>query len=407
MLNIVVLVGALDTKGEEFRFVRDLIQMRGLDTLVVDFGVVGDPPFVPDISSDEVARAGGSSLADLRTDADKARAMQVMADGLTQVVLGLHRAGRLGGILGMAGGGGTSVATAAMRALPIGVPKLMASTLAGGDVSAYVGTVDITMMPTVVDVAGLNSISRVIYANAAAAIAGMVTQQAAHPASPIGARPLITASMFGASTPCVDRARAALEGAGYEVLVFHATGTGGRTMESLIASGFITANLDLTTTELADHVCGGVLSAGPDRLLAAARAGIPTVLAPGCVDMCNFRGGDTVPEKYNERNLYRWNPNVTLMRTTPTENRAIGQMIAAAANASTGPVAILLPLKGVSQLDSPGGPFWDPEADTACYDAIKHNLRAGIPVTKVDANINDPAFADRAAEELMRMMNRV
>ena len=257
--------------------------------------------------------------------------MQVMANGLTQVVVGLHREGRLGGILGMAGGGGTSVATAAMRALPIGVPKLMASTLAGGDVSAYVGTVDITMMPTVVDVAGLNSISRTIYANAAAAIAGMVLQQAAHPASPIGARPLITASMFGASTPCVDRARAALEGAGYEVLVFHATGTGGRTMESLIASGFITANLDLTTTELADHVCGGVLSAGPDRMLAAARAGIPTVLAPGCVDMCNFQGGDTVPEKYHERNLYRWNPNVTLMRTTPAENRAIGQMIAAAA----------------------------------------------------------------------------
>jgi uncharacterized protein (UPF0261 family) len=400
----VVLVGALDTKGEEFRFVRDLIQQRGLETLVVDFGVVGDPPFLPDISAAEVAKAGGSSLADLRAGANKARAMQVMADGLTQVVVDLHRAGRLGGILGMAGGGGTSVATAAMRALPIGVPKLMASTLAGGDVSAYVGTVDITMMPTVVDVAGLNSISRGIYTNAAAAIAGMVSQQATHPASPIGARPLITASMFGASTPCVDRARAALEGAGYEVLVFHATGTGGRTMESLIASGFITANLDLTTTELADFVCGGVLSAGPDRMMAAARAGIPTVLAPGCVDMCNFRGGDTVPEKYHERNLYRWNPNVTLMRTTPAENIRIGQMIAAAANASLGPVAILLPLKGVSQLDRPGGPFWDPEADSACFEAIKASLKPGIPVIQVDANINDPVFADRAVEELMRIL---
>ena len=212
MSKPVVIVGALDTKGEEFRFVRDLIRQRGLDTLVVDFGVMGDPPFPPDITADEVAHAGGNSLAELRADADKARAMQVMADGLTQIVLGLHREGRLGGILGMAGGGGTSVATAAMRALPIGVPKLMASTLAGGDVSAYVGTVDITMMPTVVDVAGLNSISRTIYANAAAAIAGMVLQQAAHPASPIGARPLITASMFGASTPCVDRARAAWKG---------------------------------------------------------------------------------------------------------------------------------------------------------------------------------------------------
>ena len=404
MSNPVVLVGALDTKGEEFRFVRDLIQMRGLETLVVDFGVVGDPPFVPDISAAEVAKAGGSSLADLRADADKARSMQVMADGLTQVVMGLHREGRLGGILGMAGGGGTSVATAAMRALPIGVPKLMASTLAGGDVSAYVGTVDITMMPTVVDVAGLNSISRVIYANAAAAIAGMVSQQAARPASPIGARPLITASMFGASTPCVDRARAALEGAGYEVLVFHATGTGGRTMESLIASGFITANLDITTTELADLVCGGVLSAGPDRMLAAARAGIPTVLAPGCVDMCNFWGFDTVPQIYHERNLYRWNPNVTLVRTTPAENIRIGGMIAAAANASTGPVAILLPLKGVSQLDRPDAPFWDPEADAACYNTIRANLRSGIPVIEMDANINDPVFADRAVELLLGMV---
>jgi uncharacterized protein (UPF0261 family) len=403
----VVIVGALDTKGEEFRFVCDLIRARGLETLVIDFGVMGDPSFPPDIAADEVAHAGGSCLVELRADADKARAMQVMADGLTQVILGLHRVGRLGGVLGMAGGGGTSVATAAMRALPIGVPKLMASTLAGGDVSAYVGTVDITMMPTVVDVAGLNSISRAIFANAAAAIAGMVAQQAVHPVAPTDARPLITASMFGASTPCVNRARAALETAGYEVLVFHATGTGGRTMESLIASGFIAANLDLTTTELADQVCGGVLSAGPDRLMAAARAGIPAVLAPGCVDMCNFWGNDTVPEKYHERNLYRWNPNVTLMRTTPAENRAIGQMIAAAANASTGPVTILLPLKGVSQLDGPGAPFWDPEADAACYDAIKAHLKPGIPVIEVDANINDPVFAERAAEELMRMMNSV
>jgi uncharacterized protein (UPF0261 family) len=256
----------------------------------------------------------------------------------------------------------------------------------------------------VVDVAGLNSISRAIFANAAAAIAGMVSQQAAHPVAPTDARPLITASMFGASTPCVNRARAALEGAGYEVLVFHATGTGGKTMESLIASGFIAANLDLTTTELADQVCGGVLSAGPDRLMAAARAGIPTVLAPGCVDMCNFWGTDTVPEKYHERDLYRWNPNVTLMRTTPAENRAIGRMIAAAANASTGPVAILLPLKGVSQLDSPGNPYWDPEADGACYDAIRRHLRTGIPVIEVDTNINDPVFADRAAEALLGML---
>jgi uncharacterized protein (UPF0261 family) len=385
--------------------VRDLIQQRGLETLVVDFGVVGDPPFQPDIAADEVAHAGGSSLAELRGGQDKAQAMETMAAGLAKVVKRLYEAGRLGGILGMAGSGGTSIATRAMRELPVGVPKVMASTVGGGDVSAYVGTADITMMPSVVDVAGINSISRAIYANAAGAIAGMVALRESLP--PLAeTQPLITASMFGNTTACVSRAQKTLEAQGYEVLVFHATGTGGKTMEALIASGYITANLDLTTTELADYVCGGVLSAGPDRMLAAARAGIPTVLAPGCVDMCNFWGLDTVPEVYHERNLYKWNPNVTLMRTTPAENVRIGVMIAHAANASAGPVAILLPLKGVSQLDSPGGPYWDPEADAACYDAIKANLKPGIPVIEMDANINDPEFADRAVEVLLGMMER-
>jgi uncharacterized protein (UPF0261 family) len=397
----VVIVGALDTKGEEFRFARDLIRARGLETIVVDFGVMGDPAFQPDVTADEVARAGGSSIAELRASQDKARAMQVMSSGLANVVKGLHQAGRLGGILGMAGSGGTSIATAAMRELPVGVPKVMASTVAGGDVAAYVGTKDITMMPSVVDVAGINSISRRIYANAAGAIAGMVEQEVPEATA---TKPLITASMFGNTTACVTRAREALEAKGFEVLVFHATGTGGRTMESLIGSGYIAANLDITTTELADHVCGGVLSAGPDRMLAAGHAGIPTVLVPGCVDMCNFWGMETVPEKYRDRNLYPWNPNVTLMRTNAEENATIGRMIARAANASKGPVAILLPLKGVSQLDSPGGQYWDPQADAACYDAIRSNLAPGIPVIEIDANINDPQFADRAVEMLLEMM---
>lgn len=401
MSDPVVIVGALDTKGDDFRFVRDLIRARGLETIVVDFGVLEDPSFQPDISAGEVAHAGGSSIAELRAGKDKTRAMQVMADGLVRIVKELYDAGRLGGILGMAGSGGTSIATAAMRGLPIGVPKVMASTVGGGDISAYVGAVDITMMPSVVDVAGINSISRRIYANAAGAIAGMVSQEVPAAAE---TRPLITASMFGNTTACVNHAREALEKHGYEVLVFHATGTGGRTMESLIASGFITANLDITTTELADHVCGGALSAGPDRLMAAARAGIPTLLVPGCVDMCNFWAIDTVPEKHRSRNLYQWNPNVTLMRTDVAENAAMGAMIARAANASVGPVAILLPLKGVSQLDSPGNPFWDPEADRACYDAIQSNLKPGISLIEVDANINDPEFADRAVEMLLGMM---
>ncbi len=401
MTKPIVLVGALDTKGAEFQFVRELLNAQGLETILVDFGVLGDPPFPPDVSNDEVARASGSSIAELRGKADKTFAMRTMSDGLARVVADLHAAGRLGGILGMAGSGGTAIATAGMRALPTGVPKLMVSTIAAGDIAPYVGTKDITMMPSVVDVAGINRFSRQIYSNAAGAIAGMVEQEERLKSLLQEDKPLITASMFGNTTPCVSHAQKLLEAQGYEVLIFHATGAGGRTMESLIDAGFVTANLDLTTTELADEVCGGVLSAGPDRLLASARRGLPTVLAPGCVDMANFWARPTVPEHYRDRILYEWNPNVTLMRTNVTENRRIGEMIAAAANASTGPVAIIIPLKGVSQLDSPGGAFWDPEADAACYDAIKANLRPGILVMEIDNNINDPVFAENAVDVLL------
>jgi len=401
MPDPIVVVGALDTKGIEFQFVRDMIRANNLEALVVDFGVMGDPLFVPDVSADEVARAGGSSLSELRAKADKTFAMRTMSAGLAKVVADIHAAGRLGGILGMGGGGGTSVATAAMRALPTGIPKLMVSTLASGDIAPYVGSRDIAMMPSVVDVAGLNSISRRIYTNAAAAMVGMVQQETPRVTEE---KPLISASMFGNTTPCVNHAREILEGKNYEVLVFHATGTGGRTMEELISDGFITANLDLTTTELADEVCGGVLSAGSDRLMAAARAGIPTVLAPGCVDMANFGARTAMPQTYQSRLLYEWNPNVTLMRTNVDENRAIGEMIARAANAYTGPVVILIPLRGVSQLDSPGGAFWDPEADQACFIAIKENLKPGIPVIEMDDNINDPAFAEKAVDLLLEML---
>ena len=401
MSKTIVLAGALDTKGADYLFVKALIEARGHMALVVDYGVLGDPPFAPDVSNDEVAGAGGSSIAHLRAAQDKTEAMRAMTDGLRAVVQRLHDEGRLDGILAMGGGGGTAIATAAMRGLPVGVPKLMVTTVASGDVAPYVGTADITMMPSIVDVSGLNRLSRRIYANAAGAICGMVEAEA----PPSGAdRSLIAASMFGNTTAAVTRAQAILEEAGYEVLVFHATGTGGRTMEALIAGGFIAGVLDITTTELADHVCGGVLSAGPERMLAAARAGVPAVLAPGCVDMVNFWGRATVPEKYESRNLYEWNSNITLMRTTEEENRLIGDLIAAAANTSTGPVAILLPLQGVSQLDSPGGQFWDPAADGACYDAIRANLKPGIPIHDIDCNINDPEFADKATELLLEML---
>jgi len=401
MAKNVVIVGALDTKGQDFAFIKALIEKEGLQTLVVDFGVMGQSAFTPEIGRDEVARRGGGDLAALATGAHKDEAMKVMAAGLEAVVRDLHAQGRLDGIIGMGGSGGTSIATRAMRALPVGVPKVMVSTVGGGDVSAYAGSKDIAFLASIVDVAGINSISRSIYANAAGAIAGMVRLEKPPAAAE---KPLVAASMFGNTTTCVDHAKGIVEAAGYEVLVFHATGTGGRTMESLIADGYIRACLDITTTELADEVCGGVFSAGPQRCLAASRKGIPAVLVPGCVDMANFGGVETMPEPYRKRNIYQWNPNVTLLRTNVEENTRMGEMLAAAANAATAPVAFILPLKGVSMLDSPGGQFWDPEADQACFAAIRKNLRPGIPVLEADCNINDPQFSALCADTLLKML---
>lgn len=398
----VVIIGTLDTKGKEFAFVKDLIEKEGLRTLVVDFGVLGKPAFEPDVSRDEVLRGGGGDAETLASGKHKDQAMKIMANGLARVVRKLYDDGKLGGIIGMGGTGGTSIATTAMRTLPVGVPKVMVSTVGGGDVGAYAGTKDITFIPSIVDVAGINRISRQIYANGAGAIAGMVKMEA-----PAGGaeKQLVAASMFGNTTACVDNARGILENAGYEVLVFHATGAGGRTMESLINDGFIVASMDITTTELADLICGGVFSAGPERCMAAARAGIPTVLVPGCVDMANFGGIDTVPEKYRGRNLYQWNPNVTLLRTNVEENIRMGEIIAAAANESTGPVAVVLPLKGVSMLDSEGKEFWDPEADKACFETIKNGVGDHVAVIELDHNINDPAFSEKVAQTLLGFLN--
>jgi len=403
MTKTVVIVGALDTKGAEFAFVKKLIEQDGLRTLVIDFGVMGDPTFAPDISRAEVAQAGGGDLAYLASGSHKDEAMQVMANGLAVLVRRLYDEGKLDGIIGMGGSGGTSIATSGMRTLPVGVPKVMVSTMGGGDVSVYAGTKDITFMPSIVDVAGINSISRAIYANAAGAIVGMVKME-----TPPGQaeKPLVTASMFGNTTKAVDHARGILEENGYEVLVFHATGTGGKTMESLIADGYIVGSMDITTTELADTVCGGVFSAGPERCWAASRAGIPAVIVPGCVDMANFWGVETMKEEYQQRNIYKWNPNVTLLRTNVEENIQMGQMIAVAANAATAPVAIVLPLKGVSMLDSEGGQFWDPAADQACFDAIKQNIKPGIPVIEMDNNINDPEFSAKVAEVMLSLLKK-
>ena len=402
MSGTVLLVGALDTKGAEYAFVKELIEAAGLQTLVVDFGVMGQPAFEPEVDRAEVAAAAGGDLAYLASGTHKDEAMRTMAQGLATVVERLYGEGRFDGILGMGGSGGTSIATAAMRTLPVGVPKVMVSTVGGGDVSAYAGSKDITFMPSVVDVAGINRLSRAIYANAAGAIAGMVkTEAEATPQE----RPLIAASMFGNTTAAVDHARGLLEAAGYEVLVFHATGSGGRTMEDLISDGYIAGCLDMTTTELADEICDGVFSAGPDRVQAAPRQGVPTVIVPGCVDMANFGGIETVPDHYRERTLYEWNPEVTLLRTNEEENKQMGAMLAAAANAGqAGKVSVLIPLGGVSMLDSEGDRFWNPNADQACYDALKGDLRADIPLIEMDANINDPEFAEKAVALLLEML---
>ncbi|MEM2293414.1 MAG: Tm-1-like ATP-binding domain-containing protein [Nitrososphaerota archaeon] len=394
----IAIMGALDTKGEDIKFLADLISQQGHKTLIIDVGVFeSSTPLTPDVSSESVAEAGGVPLKILREKKDKALAMKVMQTGAVEVVKKLYYEGKFQGIVAIGGSAGTAIGTAAMRALPLGVPKLMVSTIASGDVRAFVGTKDICMMHSVVDIAGLNQISAKIYSNAAGAIVGMVEAKVPK----LITKPLVAASMFGNTTPAVSAAKRIMEDHGYEVLVFHATGVGGRTMEELIDEGYIVGVLDITTTELADELVGGVLSAGPDRLEAAGRKGIPQVVAPGCLDMVNFWGRETVPKKFEGRKFYEWNPNVTLMRTTEEENRKLGLWIAEKLNRAKGPVAVFLPLKGVSMLDAPGEEFWDPKADAALYESLKKNLKSTIEVYEMDCNINDPEFARAMAEKLL------
>ncbi len=402
MTKTIAIFGALDTKGQEFAFLKAAIEQRGFQTLVVDTGVLGEPFFPPDITHEQVATAGGATLADLVVKSDRGEAMAVMQAGAAAVARLLHNEGKIDGIIGMGGGGGTSIATAAMRALPVGFPKLMVSTVASGDTSGFVGQSDITMMYSVVDVAGINRISRRIYTNAAGAICGMVAGEVTQAED----KPIIAVSMFGNTTRAVNQARGLLEAAGYEVLVFHATGSGGRTMESLIADGMITAVLDMTTTEWADELLGGVLSAGSTRLDAAAKAGIPQIVVPGCIDMCNFWALDTVPEKYKGRNLYSWNPNITLMRTTPAENEQLGIIFADKLSTSTGAVKVYIPMLGVSELDLEGKPFYDAAALPAFVNALKSKLRPDIPVVELDMDINDPLFAEATVNALLKLLNK-
>ncbi len=396
----VVLLGTLDTKGVEYDYVRKRVQAEGCETILIDAGILGSPLAQPDIPREEVAKAAGVDFAKLVQDKDRGAAVEAMGRGAEKVVQDLYAKGQLQGIFGVGGSGNTTIVTQAMRTLPVGVPKLVVSTLASGDTRPYVGAVDITMMYSVVDISGINSISEKILTNAAAAIAGMARANANFKPS-TESKQLIGATMFGVTTPAVTEARTLLEGQGYEVLVFHATGTGGQSMEALVNGGFLSGVLDLTTTELADELVGGVLSAGPDRLEAAGNRGLPQVVSLGALDMVNFGPVDTVPEKFQGRNLYKHNATVTLMRTTPAENAQLGEMIARKLNAAKGPVTLFIPLKGVSMIATEGGPFHDAEADKALIDTLKKNLNSNVEVQELDMDINDPRFAKAMTDKLV------
>jgi uncharacterized protein (UPF0261 family) len=401
----ILLIATLDTKGTEAAFVRDLLKQHGLAVCILDVGVLGPPLFAADIDRAAVFRAAGTTLDAVLRERDRGRAVAAAAQGVAVLAMDLFQRGELAGILGLGGSAGTTIGSAAMRALPFGVPKVMVSTLASGQVRPYVGVRDVMMQHSVVDLSGLNRISRVVLANAANAVAGMVRGRAALP-PPADDKPLLTATMFGVTTPCVEAARRVVEQAGFETLVFHATGTGGQTMESFIRDGMISGVLDLTTTELADELVGGVLSAGPDRLTAAALRGTPQVISLGALDMVNFGPPETVPERFRGRTFYQHNPTVTLMRTTPEENDRLGKEIAQKASAAKGPTAVLVPLRGVSALDRAGQPFWLPAADAALFQSLRNWMSPSVRLIELDLHINDAAFAEAAARTLLEMMER-
>ena len=403
MSETIAILGTLDTKGAELRYLQQRIAAAGATTVVIDVGVLGVPAFEPDVTRDAVAHAAGARIADLAATHDRGQAVTHMASGAAHVLADLFGQGKIGGAIAIGGSGNATIACTAMQALPIGVPKLMVTTVAAGDTRPYVGATDITMMYSVVDIAGINRLSRRILDNAANAIAAMVIGRGAADTAPEDGHPLVGASMFGVTTPCVTATRELLEAQGYEVLVFHATGVGGRSMEALIRDGFITGVLDLTTTELADEVAGGTLSAGPDRLEAAGRAGIPQVVSLGALDMANFGPVESVPERFRQRLLYQHNPAVTLMRTTAEENARLGALIAEKLNRARGPVAVLVPRGGVSMLDVEGEPFFDPEADNALFASLRRGLQPHIDVIEVATAINDPIFAETASTTFDRL----
>lgn len=398
----IVIVGTLDTKGAEHDFARGIIEDQGVNIHLIDAGVRGEPAVEADTPREEVARRGGTELEELIDADDRGEAVDTMARGAAAVAADLHEEGVLEGILSLGGSAGTTIGTTAMRALPYGVPKVMVSTMASGDTRPYVESRDIAMLYSVADVAGLNQLTRTVISNAALAVVGMTT---ADPDFETPDKPTVGVTMFGVTTPCVTEARALLEERGYEVLTFHATGTGGKAMEELVEQDVIGGVLDVTTTELADELVGGVLSAGPDRLEAAGEAGVPQVVSVGALDMVNFGPRDSVPQEFEDRQFHVHNPTVTLMRTTSEENRELGRTLAEKVNRATGPTTVVLPTGGVSMIDVEGEDFYDPEADAALFDAIRETLDDDVELIEAETDVNDPEFARTLVDALTESLN--
>jgi uncharacterized protein (UPF0261 family) len=404
MMPTIAVLGTFDSKGKELVFVAELLKHKGFQTLLIDVGSLEQTLIPADVSVSEVAAASGEDWKAVFARKDRGECVALMTRAAPAFLSKAVADGRVQGVISLGGGGGTAIATAAMRALPVGFPKVMVTTLASGNTAPYVGTKDIVLFPAVVDVSGINRVSRPIFENAAGAVVGMVEAAEARKREAAHERPLVVASMFGNTTVCVNQAKERLERAGFEVLVYHATGSGGRAMESLIETGLVSGVLDVTTTEWADELVGGILSAGPERLEAAGRARVPTIVTPGCLDMVNFGEPKSIPAKFSKRKFYFHNPQVTLMRTTPEECAKLGSILAAKVNEYRGPVSVLVPLRALSIISAKGQPFHDPEADEALFAALRADLDKRIPLIEMDVAINEAAFAEACAKELLRSM---
>jgi uncharacterized protein (UPF0261 family) len=402
MSGYILIIGTFDTKNEELTFLKDQILSRSQAVRSLDAGILQPSPEEVDVSNEKVATAGGQPLPELVRQRDRGKAVAVMAAGAARITRELFAKAEISGVISLGGGAGTAIGTSAMRALPVGIPKVMVSSMASGNIRPYVGTSDITMMASVVDISGLNRISRKILQNAAAAVCGMVERGEEKTG---GDRPLIAATMFGVTTPCVTEAKRILEENGYEVLVFHANGPGGMAMEQLIEEDQIQAVLDITTTELPDELLGGKGSAGPHRLEKAGEKGIPQVVVPGAMDMVNYFP-DGVPPQFGHRLLYQHNPATVLMRTNVEENRHLGEIMARKLSRSKGPTSVFIPLGGFSAIDAPGQPFFLPRANQAFVEGLKKNLPSHIPVIEKETHINDPSFSREVASALLDLLKR-